>query len=49
MGRAKPLDSNLHLDAARPLAVLAVAAFCSLFWVAVAVVATVTARALHIH
>jgi hypothetical protein len=49
MGRAKPLVASHHLDAARPLAVLAVVAFCGVFWVAVAVVATLTARALHIH
>jgi hypothetical protein len=43
MGRAKPLVASRHLDPTRPLAVVAVAIFCSAFWV---VVAEMVARAI---
>ncbi len=43
MGRAKPLVASRHLDPARPIAVAAVALFCSAFWI---VVAEVVVRAI---
>jgi hypothetical protein len=45
MGRARPLAASRHLDPARPILLVAVAVFCSAFWVLVGEVAV---RALHI-